>query len=97
MVRISGSSPSSPMSSSSAGKGKGKASTSKRGGTDSVHVSDAAGLRERAKVLLADMPDVRLDKIEEIRDSLEQGTYQMDSKAVSTFIVRNALSEHSWG
>ena len=97
MVRISGSTPSSAIGSPAAGKGKGKTSTSKRGGKDSVHVSDAAGLRERAKVMLADMPDVRLDKIEEIRDALEKGTYQMDSNAVSAFIVRNALSEHSWG
>jgi flagellar biosynthesis anti-sigma factor FlgM len=95
VVRISGSTPPSAISKSTSGKGKG--STSKRGGSDSVQVSDAAGLRERAKVMLSDMPDVRLDKIEEIRESLEQGTYQMDSKAVSTFIVRNALSEHSWG
>ena len=47
--------------------------------------------------MLADMPDVRLDQIEEIRDALAQGTYQMNSKAISTYIVRNALSEHSWG
>jgi len=75
-------------------KTKAKGTTSQ---SDKVQVSDAAGLRERAKVMLADMPDVRLDQIEEIRDALAQGTYQMNSKAISTYIVRNALSEHSWG
>jgi len=75
---------------------KSKGSAAKASG-DSVQVSDAAGLRERAKVMLSDMPDVRLDQIEEIRNALEQGTYQMNHKAVSTYIVRNALSEHSWG
>lgn len=92
-MRIQGSS--GPTTSSKPAK-KAKASSAKSGG-DSVQVSDAAGLRERAKVMLSDMPDVRLDQIEEIRNALEQGTYQMNHKAVSTYIVRNALSEHSWG
>ncbi len=93
-MRISGTGTSTTI-----GKTGKKAAASKGGKAkgDKVQVADAAGLRERAKVMLADMPDVRLDKIEEIRDALAQGTYQLNSKAVSTYIVRNALSEHSWG
>jgi len=94
-MRINGSTPASSLNKSSSGKGQ-KASV-KSGRGDSVQVSDAAGLRERAKVMLADMPEVRLGKIEDIRNALENGTYNMDSKAVSTYIVRNALSEHPWG
>lgn len=76
----------------------GKKAASKSGGSkDSVQVSDATGLRARAKVMLAEMPDVRLDKIEGIREALEQDTYQLNHKAISAHIVRNALSEHSWG
>ena len=92
-MRIQGSSAPTAVSKSTR-KSKGSAA---KGKSDSVQVSDAAGLRERAKVMLSDMPDVRLDQIEEIRNALEQGTYQMNHKAVSTYIVRNALSEHSWG
>jgi len=92
-MRIQGSS--APTAANKSAK-KSKGSAAKTSG-DSVQVSDAAGLRERAKVMLSDMPDVRLDQIEEIRNALEQGTYQMNHKAVSTYIVRNALSEHSWG
>ena len=92
-MRIQGSS--TPTAASKPTK-KSKGSVAKTSG-DNVQVSDAAGLRERAKVMLSDMPDVRLDQIEEIRNALEQGTYKMDHKAVSTYIVRNALSEHSWG
>ncbi|HID36678.1 MAG TPA: flagellar biosynthesis anti-sigma factor FlgM [Ghiorsea sp.] len=94
MVRISGSSQPAGIH-KSAGKPKGAAV--KSGKSDSVKVSDAAGLRERAKVMLADMPDVRLDEIESIRNALEQGTYQMNNKNIATHIVRNALSEHAWG
>ena len=94
MVRISG--PSQPTGiHKSVGKAKGSAAKSSK--SDSVKVSDAAGLRERAKVMLADMPEVRLDEIEGIRNALEQGTYQMNNKAIATHIVRNALSEHAWG
>ena len=96
MVRISGTSSSSAISSKPT-SGQGKKEVAKRSRNDNVQVSDASGLRERAKVMLSDMPEVRLDVIEGIRESLENGTYKMDSKAVSTFIVRNALSEHSWG
>ncbi|MDX8382679.1 MAG: flagellar biosynthesis anti-sigma factor FlgM [Ghiorsea sp.] len=96
MVRISGSSSPSGIH-KSAGKPSSAKSSGKSSKKDTVQVSDAAGLRERAKVMLSDMPDVRLEKIEEIRDALESGTYQMDSRSVSVHIVRNALSEHAWG
>jgi len=77
--------------------GKPKPQPAKSGKHDSVKVSDAAGLRARAKVMLEDMPDVRLDEIEQIRNALENGSYQMNNKAIASHIVRNALSEHAWG
>ncbi len=96
MVRISGSSAPSGIH-KSAGKSRTGSKGSKSSQGDRVQVSDAAALRERAKVLMSDMPDVRLDKIEGIRDALEGGSYHMNSKAVSIHIVRNALSERAWG
>ncbi|MDX8380825.1 MAG: flagellar biosynthesis anti-sigma factor FlgM [Ghiorsea sp.] len=77
--------------------GKPKQQAAKSGKRDSVKVSDAAGLRARAKVMLEDLPDVRLDEIEQIRDALESGSYEMNNKAIASHIVRNALSEHAWG
>ncbi len=94
MVRINSSNQPTGIHKSSSGKAK--KTTAKSSSSDKVQVSDAAGLRERAKVMLSDMPDVRLDQIEGIRNALEQGTYAMNSKAISSHIVRNALSEHSW-
>jgi len=73
---------------------KGKASSKK--GADKVQVTDAETLREMAHTMMADMPDVRLEKIEGIRDALEKGTFQCNSKKVATQIVRNALAERTW-
>jgi len=76
-------------------KGKGTSKASTRGG-DSVKVSDAASLREKAQVMLGDMSAVRMDRIEAIRDALESGKFQSDSRKVATQIVSNALAEHPW-
>jgi len=84
------------QSSGSASKGKGKASAASQG-SDSVKVSDAASLREKAQTMLGDMSAVRLERIEEIRDALEGGSFKSDSRKVATRIVSNALAEYpSW-
>jgi len=87
--------PSSIQKSGSASKGKSKAGSAARGG-DSVKVSDAASLREKAQVMLGDMSEVRLDRIEEIRGALENGSFKSDSRKVASQIVSNALAEHPW-
>jgi len=80
---------------SGAGKSKGKQASASKA-HDSVQVSDSAGLREKAQIMLADMSPVRMDQIEEIRDALEKGTYAHDSRKVATRIVANAMAEHPW-
>ena len=78
-----------------AAKGKGKAKAAGSGG-DSVKVSDAAGLREKALTMLSDMSAVRMERIEEIRGALEEGSFKSDSRKVAKQIVSNALAERSW-
>ncbi|MDQ6963684.1 MAG: flagellar biosynthesis anti-sigma factor FlgM [Mariprofundales bacterium] len=89
-----------PATTLQSSKGGGSKATSGRGKTgrssDRVKVADAASLHERAKVMLADMPDVRMERIEEIRDALEQGSFQMSEREVAVRIVRNALVERVW-
>jgi len=100
MVRISGSSAAGAIgkAKASGGKAKAKASSSgkKSSSGDRVQVSDGATLREMAHTMMADMPEVRLERIEEIRDALESGSSNYNSKQVATQIVRNAMAEHSW-
>ncbi len=96
MVRISGTGrPVAIQKSKVAAKASASGSKSSAAG-ERVEVSDASALREKAKAMLAEMSDVRLERIEEIRDALESGTFIFNSKKVATQIVRNALAEHSW-
>ncbi len=78
------------------GSGRKRAASGTSGVTDRVKVAEAAALREKARVMIADMPDVRLERIEEIRDALERGEYGVDARKVAARIVINALAEHAW-
>ncbi len=97
MVQISGvRQPGTPVQSSKGGRSKAAGKSKGGRARDRVKVADAASLHERAKVMLADLPEVRLERIEEIRDALEKGTFQMNEKQVAVRIVRNALAERTW-
>jgi len=97
MVRISGPNRPSGVSSAKAGGKKRTASPSASAGTsDRVQVAGATALREKAKTMIADMPDVRLERIEEIRGALEQGQYEVDNRKVAARIIINALTERLW-
>jgi len=97
MVRINGGSPLGGIQKTSSGTGKAKTSANKKSAShDRIQVSDAATLREMAHTMMADMPEVRLERIEEIRDALEGGSFQYNSKKVAAQIVLNAMAEHVW-
>jgi len=66
------------------------------GKSGQIHVNNASALREKAKVLLSDISEVRMERIEEIRDALESGSYQVNEQDVATQIVTNALGEKPW-
>ncbi len=87
--------PASMQKSGSASKGKTKGSSAGKAG-DSIKVSDAASLRKKALSMLGDLSGVRLERIEEIRDALENGSFKSDSHKVASQIVSNALAEHPW-
>jgi flagellar biosynthesis anti-sigma factor FlgM len=61
-----------------------------------IRVSDASALREKAKVLLSDINEVRMERIEDIRNALENGSYQVNEQDVAAQIVTNALGEKPW-
>ncbi|ATX78616.1 anti-sigma-28 factor, FlgM family [Mariprofundus aestuarium] len=81
------------------GSAKKKRETNKGGSTakgGQIHVGDASALREKAKVMLSDISDVRMERIEEIRNALEDGSYQVNEQDVAVQIVTNALGEKPW-
>lgn len=94
MVRISGPGHVGGITSTKSSKAKSSKSSSKSG--DKIRIADAERLREQAQVMLANMPEVRMERIEEIRDALEQGNYEVPSQEVAVRIVINALAERSW-
>lgn len=97
MIRIGGADRTSELTSTKSTGKKRKSGTSRaKGAADQVRVADAAGLRETVQAMLADMPELRLDRIEEIRNALENGSYEMDSRKVASRIVTNALAERPW-
>jgi len=97
MVRINGPDRTGRISAArSTGKKSKASSSSSADSAGTVQVADAAALREKAKVMLADMPEVRMERIEEIRSSIEKGTYHADPAKVAAHIITNALSERSW-
>lgn len=84
-----------PSSVGSAGKKRAsKSGSTSKGGQ--IHVNDASALREKAKVMLSDISDVRLERIEEIRDALESGSYEVKEQDIAVQIVINALGEKPW-
>lgn len=96
-MRINRSSGTSVVKRSGAATKNSKGNAAGRSGGDSVKVSDATSLREKAMAMLDDLSPVRMERIEEIRDALEDGSFKSDSQKVAVRIVSNAISEHaSW-
>ena len=97
MVRINGPDRTGRIASTrKAGKKSSSSTSSSSASGGNVQVADAAALREKAKVLLSDMPEVRMERIEEIRSAIEKGDYEPDASKVAAHIIVNALSERSW-
>ncbi|MDX8392602.1 MAG: flagellar biosynthesis anti-sigma factor FlgM [Mariprofundaceae bacterium] len=96
MVRINGPDRSRNIAPARTSGKKSKSSPAASAAGTQVQVADAAALREKASVMLADMPEVRMERIEEIRSALEKGTYKADANKVAAHIIANALAERSW-
>ena len=60
-------------------------------GGDTVQISDAAKRAQEAQGRIQEIPDVRADKVAEIRRSIEEGTYQIQPEAVAGKMIRESL------
>ena len=61
-------------------------------GVDRVSLSPQARELLKAQQSLASLPDVREDKVAEIRTRLEAGDYRIDSEAIAEKMIREGLS-----
>ncbi len=54
---------------------------------DSMSISNKAKQISGIEKKLADIPDIRQDKVDSIKNAIENGEYQVDSKAIAKKIL----------
>ncbi len=60
---------------------------------DVIHLSPEAKLMHKAAQVIAETPEVRADKVMALRDSVEQGAYEVDTKKVADKLIVEMLVE----
>jgi negative regulator of flagellin synthesis FlgM len=58
---------------------------------DTVVLSDTAKKVQEAQKQLETMPDVREDKVAQIKEQIENGTYDMDEEKIAGKMMKDAL------
>jgi negative regulator of flagellin synthesis FlgM len=59
--------------------------------TDTVVISDAAKRIQEAQKQIQAIPDVRADKVAEIRNQIESGTYQINADQIAGKMIKESL------
>ena len=59
--------------------------------TDTVELSQTAKELQEARKQLDAIPDVRMDKVEELKDQIEKGTYEGDSEEIAKRMLQESL------
>lgn len=62
-------------------------------GLDVIHLSPQAKLMQKAAQAVAETPEVRPEKVLVFKDSVEQGTYEVNTKKVADKLIVEMLSE----
>jgi len=58
-----------------------------------VSISGASQLLASARTTIATMPDVRIERVDEVRLSLDDGSYHVESRVLAKRMVDEALRE----
>jgi negative regulator of flagellin synthesis FlgM len=59
--------------------------------TDTVVLSDAAKKIQDAKKQLDAIPDIREDKVAQLKEQVENGTYEIDAEKIADKMLRESL------
>ncbi len=59
--------------------------------TDTVVISDAAKRVQEAKKQLDDLPDVRADKVAQLKKQIESGTYEINAEKTADKMIKEHL------
>ena len=60
-----------------------------------ANASDSARDVERVKAILENLPDVREDRVQELKARIENGTYHVSSEDIADLIIRRALADNT--
>lgn len=71
--------------------GTGEINHSKSASTDSVNLSSKAKKLHKITGILKETPDIREEKISELKQSIKKGTYQTDSKKIAEKVILESL------
>jgi len=58
---------------------------------DTVVLSDTAKTVQEAQTQLKSIPDVREDKVAELREQIEKGTYEPDAEKIAGKMIKDSL------
>ena len=58
---------------------------------DTVVISDAAKRVQEARRQLDDIPDVREDKVSQLRSQIQNGTYEIDADKIAGKMIKEGL------
>lgn len=59
--------------------------------TDTVNISDAAKEIQEVRKELDKIPDVRADKVEQLKNQIENGTYEIKSEEIAEKMLKDSL------
>lgn len=58
---------------------------------DRVHLSEKAKELQAAKKKLEEIPDIRMDKVNEIKQKIDDGSYDIDGKAIASNLLKETI------
>ncbi len=62
-------------------------------GSDNISLSSQARLLQKASQVIAQTPEVRAEKVAAIKNAVQNGTYQVDSRQVANSMIAQMLQE----
>ena len=60
---------------------------------DNIQLSERARLMQKASKVIADTPDVRQERIDPLKNAVDQGSYPVDPQKVANSMIANMLME----
>src|SRR5437763_16911772 len=63
--------------------------------SDSIEISDAARSLATSRKAVTDAPEIRADRVAELKAAIADGTYSVDSRALARSLINKLGSERS--